>query len=91
AYGQGEQVDPRGPAEGQLRVVRGGGWGYGAGDCRAARRGIGSPGNRPIALGFRLLAGQPGEPSKSSKPGAEPRAEPSSGRGATRSGAERPR
>jgi formylglycine-generating enzyme required for sulfatase activity len=90
-YGKGEQVDPRGPAEGQVRVVRGGGWDGSAGDCRSARRFSYSPGLRYDFLGFRLLAGQPGEPSKSSQPGAEPGGEPSSGRGATRSGAERPR
>jgi formylglycine-generating enzyme required for sulfatase activity len=90
-YGSEEQVDPRGPAEGQFRVIRGGGWFFNAGYCRSARRSGYSPGYRSDDLGFRLLAGQPGEPSKSSQPGAEPGGEPSSGRGATRSGAERPR
>lgn len=39
----------------ELRVVRGGGWGYGAGYCRSARRFVGFyPSDRYNYLGFRL-------------------------------------
>jgi formylglycine-generating enzyme required for sulfatase activity len=54
------QTNPVGPDEGQVRVVRGGGWDGGAGDCRSAQRSSDSPGLRDDVLGFRLLAGQPG-------------------------------
>jgi formylglycine-generating enzyme required for sulfatase activity len=37
-YGESPAVDPRGPANGDDRVSRGGGWTSGPGDCRSARR-----------------------------------------------------
>ena len=47
-------MDPSGPPWGQKRVVRGGGWGSSAQDCRPARRyGYGS-GARLDIVGFRL-------------------------------------
>jgi formylglycine-generating enzyme required for sulfatase activity len=47
--------DPHGPSSGLYRVVRGGGWDCGAGDCRSASRNVEAPGNRTNVIGFRLL------------------------------------
>ena len=52
-------TDPQGPASGSYRVLRGGGWGHGAGKCRSAYRGNGAPGGRVVGLGFRLLRTAP--------------------------------
>jgi eukaryotic-like serine/threonine-protein kinase len=41
--------------EGMTRVCRGGGWNYGAGDCRSANRRSLAPSDRVNALGFRLV------------------------------------
>jgi formylglycine-generating enzyme required for sulfatase activity len=46
--------DPTGPTEGKYRVIRGGGWDYGAGVCRAASRYRRPPGFRYSLLGFRV-------------------------------------
>ncbi len=53
------KIDPTGAATGSLRVLRGGGWGYGAEDCRSAFRYYYSPGNRASSVGFRLLRSYP--------------------------------
>ena len=54
SYGSSSQTNPRGPASGSGRVLRGGGWNRNASYCRAAIR-IGSgPGNRYYDYGFRL-------------------------------------
>ena len=50
------KVDPRGPASGSDRVLRGGGWGRGAGYCRVSFRGSSAPGNGSDAYGFRLCS-----------------------------------
>lgn len=47
-------TDPRGAALGAYRVVRGGGYNYGASGCRAALRGAFDPPNLNNAIGFRL-------------------------------------
>ena len=56
-------TDPQGPASGSARVIRGGSWSNGAGNCRSAYRYRGAPGSRvgiprlppaedgPVALG----------------------------------------
>jgi formylglycine-generating enzyme required for sulfatase activity len=46
---RGESVD-----RASFRVGRGGGWGRGAEDCRAAYRAGFAPDNRSVDLGFRL-------------------------------------
>ena len=48
-------TDPQGPASGSSRVIRGGSWYYGAGNCRSASRLHAEPGPRLDNLGFRLL------------------------------------
>ena len=51
-------VDPKGPAEGGIRVLRGGSWFFNAGFCRSAFRFWNPPGFRDDGLGFRLARGQ---------------------------------
>ncbi|MGD0092653.1 MAG: formylglycine-generating enzyme family protein, partial [Planctomycetota bacterium] len=53
-YQESPPVDPKGPASGRDRVLRGGSWNYYPDQCRAARRGGRTPGNRFADLGFRL-------------------------------------
>lgn len=55
-YQEATVVDPVGPDTGQARVVRGGGWGSVAEDCRSAVRAGGEPGRRGGYLGFRVAA-----------------------------------
>ena len=52
-------TDPQGPTSGSDRVVRGGSWSHGAGDCRSADRSRSAPGDRYVNLGFRLLRTAP--------------------------------
>ncbi|MCB1208481.1 MAG: SUMF1/EgtB/PvdO family nonheme iron enzyme [Verrucomicrobiales bacterium] len=49
----GSLTDPTGPTTGVYRMVRGGSWGSGAANCRAANRLNSEPGNRRNFLGFR--------------------------------------
>ena len=55
AYPGGSMTDPRGPGSGSFRVLRGGGWSFGARYVRAPYRLHLDPGNRLDGLGFRLL------------------------------------
>ena len=54
-------VDPMGPPEGAHRVLRGGGWGSPARDCRAAARLKLKPGAVVSVVGFRVVLA-PGPP-----------------------------
>jgi len=54
SYGGGPQTNPTGPNSGAYRVLRGGGWDYGAQRCRVAGRGSYSPARGSDPLGFRL-------------------------------------
>ena len=54
-YPGGSVTDPRGPVSGSDRVLRGGGWDYGAWFCRSSWHGGVTPGYRRLNLGFRLL------------------------------------
>ena len=54
-YPSGAVTDPRGPATGSNRVLRGGGWYSGARYVRSAYRIDNSPGARNSGLGFRLV------------------------------------
>jgi formylglycine-generating enzyme len=61
-YSSGSQTDPRGPASGSLRVLRGGSWSDGAVNSRAAGRSRDEPTYSYRTFGFRsvLPPGQPG-------------------------------
>ena len=52
-YAESPRDDPPGPAEGELRVVRGGGWRFGAEGCRSAQRSGEMRGQRYV--GFRVV------------------------------------
>jgi len=52
-YPTGSVTDPTGPGSGSYRVFRGGGWSFGAGFARSARRFRLVPGLRNFRLGFR--------------------------------------
>lgn len=54
-YSQSPSTDPQGPSSGSLRVIRGGGWGIFAANCRSASRLRSAPDERAGHLGFRLL------------------------------------
>lgn len=53
-YRPGPGRDPRGPAHGQLAVVRGGGWATGVAALRAAERRAVHPETRDPEIGFRI-------------------------------------
>lgn len=57
-YSQGTNTDPTGPAKGDYRVSRGGGWGFSANRARAANRNSDSPDYRTADIGFRLVSPQ---------------------------------
>jgi formylglycine-generating enzyme required for sulfatase activity len=59
-YPPGRQVNPVGPSSGEYRVLRGGSWGDGQRDVRAADRYHFTPDDRNIVVGFRCV-GLPGE------------------------------
>ncbi|MFN7952186.1 MAG: SUMF1/EgtB/PvdO family nonheme iron enzyme [bacterium] len=71
-YAPGAVQDPAGPAEGSLRVLRGGSWLSHAEYVRAAHRIRGGPDARDGYLGFRLARGQgaPGQESERAGGGA---------------------
>ena len=50
------EKDPVGPVSGSRRVVRGGSWNDGAGNCRVSRRRSYTPGYRYDLIGFRLAS-----------------------------------
>jgi formylglycine-generating enzyme required for sulfatase activity/predicted MPP superfamily phosphohydrolase/energy-coupling factor transporter ATP-binding protein EcfA2 len=54
-YKNSPKKNPRGPGHGSRRVLRGGDWGGGAPDCRAAYRVFVGPAIRAYVVGFRLL------------------------------------
>ena len=79
AFYEGDAVDSLGPATGEMRVRRGGGWASGAKYCSSARRGGKVPGysgkglaNEDGTLGFRLAL----VPIQPSDPGDVPLPEP---------------
>ncbi len=68
-YKDGETSNPRGPADGPRRVLRGGAWNSRADDCRSASRVGESPGSADAcfardAIGFRCVRRAPAEPPK---------------------------
>lgn len=62
-YLSGPQIDPSGPSEGVLRVLRGGSYFNGGQGCRAALRGWNGPGVHRGNFGFRLALGQRPDPA----------------------------
>jgi formylglycine-generating enzyme required for sulfatase activity len=54
-YPAGDREDWCGPVDGSRRVLRGGNWGNGAPNCRAAYRRSDGPASRDYGVGFRLL------------------------------------
>ena len=54
SYGSSSQTNPRGPASGSDRVLRGCSWRGNASCCQAVIRDYGSPGARDYSSGFRL-------------------------------------
>ena len=57
-YSSGSQTNPQGPSSGSGRVLRGGGWGDDARNCRVSRRGNSIPVNTAVSYGFRLALPQ---------------------------------
>lgn len=57
-YRHGTTWNPRGPATGRLRCVRGGGWKGGGEEVRVAHRGSVRPDGRRDDLGFRCVQGE---------------------------------
>ncbi|HOE11695.1 MAG TPA: formylglycine-generating enzyme family protein [bacterium] len=53
-YGRSPTIDPQGPANGALRVARGGAWNSKGGECRSAYRAAYPPDTRADNLGLRL-------------------------------------
>lgn len=62
AYAAGDRVDPQGPAEGTVRVRRGGSWHTWAFYARCGFRNWNSPSTRYPLVGFRLLLEAPAGP-----------------------------
>jgi formylglycine-generating enzyme required for sulfatase activity len=54
-YGSGEMTDPRGPAEGKGRVVRGGSFDYFPAGCRCAARSSARESYQLNRIGFRIV------------------------------------
>jgi formylglycine-generating enzyme required for sulfatase activity len=61
-YPKSAVSDPVGPKEGSIRVIRGGGWGSVAADCRSASRDGFVPSFQNISDGFRVALGSSGIP-----------------------------
>ena len=57
-YRMSPSSNPRGPASGIFRVLRGGSWYNSASYCRVARRGGGDPSYRILNRGFRVVLSQ---------------------------------
>ncbi len=54
-YPGGSVTDPKGPATGSFRVIRGGGWFSDASNCRSADHGSGEPDSKSSDCGFRVV------------------------------------
>jgi formylglycine-generating enzyme required for sulfatase activity len=55
-YNVDEKINPIGPEKGAKKIIRGGGWGNAAWECRSAYRGGGLyPGTRGTGIGFRIV------------------------------------
>jgi formylglycine-generating enzyme required for sulfatase activity len=56
AEGRGSGIDPRGPATGEKRVIRGGSWFFDANSARCGLRYTHAPEDKGFSLGFRVAA-----------------------------------
>ena len=54
-YSSSPRENPRGPAEGDVRVLRGGSWGRNAGNCTVSNRNDGYPDRFNSSFGFRFV------------------------------------
>jgi formylglycine-generating enzyme required for sulfatase activity len=54
-YGDGPEVDPKGPGEGVEKVVRGGCWADSREFCRCSARSVQAPLRKSPMVGFRLV------------------------------------
>ena len=52
-YATSPGSNPKGPASGDYRVIRGGSWNFNVADVRAANRSRGTPGDTGYGVGFR--------------------------------------
>jgi formylglycine-generating enzyme required for sulfatase activity len=57
--GASSNIDPRGPASGEKRVIRGGSWFFDANSARCALRYTHAPQDKGFSLGFRVAADRP--------------------------------
>jgi formylglycine-generating enzyme required for sulfatase activity len=57
-YSSDSQTNPKGPASGTYRVMRGGSWYFSASRCRVAYRNSYGPNYRRISCGFRVVFSQ---------------------------------
>jgi len=67
-YSEAAVADPKGPADGEERVIRGGAWTDEASACRSAYRSMNAPGESFANVGFRVVrtvAAKPPDPSSS--------------------------
>jgi hypothetical protein len=72
-----EATDPSGPAHGQFKVFRGGGWNNEVPFAGAANRFMMAPSNGITFVGFRLALGRTGNiPSRGEDPGPYPKPKP---------------
>jgi formylglycine-generating enzyme required for sulfatase activity len=67
-YNVGSQYNPKGPASGVSKVVRGGSWASPSQSCRVSSRDADAPDNMYDCVGFRLALSAPEVPRKDAKP-----------------------
>jgi len=68
SYGSAAESDPKGPEEGNQRVVRGGSWRSYPGACRSAFRLGNEARSNSYNVGFRVVFAVPAEPSSGEDP-----------------------
>ena len=71
-YAHSPVDDPRGPASGTARIIRGGHWQFAPASCRSAARFGYQPSNRGQFLGFRVVCELDGDGPAAGQPAAQP-------------------